>query len=134
MHRIDFPAGSTIRLTATALPDLAVHRWDLQVFDAVGSAAPRLTFGSQIGGRDCQQQVSIPAQDADCRLEVRSRHAVGDDWADDRCSVVDDTPNRLLLGFAGPSAPAPGKNDVSLSFAIVAGRRDLQGGAKPARQ
>ena len=120
MHRLDFCAGSAIRLTAAARSGSGPHRWDIDVFAKDdGASSPRMTFGSRIGGRDCQQQVSIPPQSVDCRVEVRSRHAVGDGWAADRCVVEEDTPSRLVLGcFANPSASPEGQGDVSLSFAF----------------
>jgi len=119
MHRLGLPAGSTIRLTASARPDIGVHRWGVRVFAAEGlaaSATPRLTYGSQIGGGDCEQRIDIPAQDTDCRLEAWSRHSIAEGWADDRCSVEDDTPSRLMIGFSDPSRPKARKDDVLLSF------------------
>ena len=78
MRSLDLPAGSTIRLTATARPNVARHRWDMLVFTAggPGDAHPRLTFGSEIGGDDREQRIDVPAQDKDCRVEVTSRHAI----------------------------------------------------------
>lgn len=123
MRRLDFPAGSTIRLTATASSEVGVHRWDVRIFTADGptaNPAPRLAYGSQIGGRDCEQRIDIPAQDADCRVEVSSgRHATAG-WQDDRCSIHEDTPSRLLMGFSDPSSPESRNNEVLLSFDFAA--------------
>jgi len=127
MHCLDLPAGSTIRLDATARADVGVHRWDVRVLTADAASAgspPRLAYGSQIGGRDREQRIQIPAQDADCRLEVRSRRAMAGGWQDDRPTVDQDTPSRLLIGFSDPASPTSHKNDVLLSFAFEAA--DLQ--------
>jgi hypothetical protein len=119
MHQLDFPAGSAIRMHATARPGVGLHRWGIRVLDA-GAAEPgataRLTYGSQIGAGDCEQRVDIPAQDADCRLEVWGRHAVAEGWKDDRCSVDDDTPSCLQIGFSDRALPHARKDDVLLSF------------------
>ncbi|HZZ34659.1 MAG TPA: hypothetical protein VFE03_02965 [Caulobacteraceae bacterium] len=127
MHCLDLPAGSTTRLDATARTDAGVHRWDVRVFTADAPSAgspPRLAYGSQIGGRDREQRIQIPAQDADCGLEVRSRHALAGGWHDDRPTIDEDMPTRLLIGLSNPSSPASHKNDVLLSFSIEAA--DLQ--------
>lgn len=119
MHHIDWPAGSTVRLHATARQDVGVHRWDIRVLDAGASghgATARLAYGSQIGAGDCEQRVDIPAQDADCRLEVRGRHAVTNGWKDDRCSMGDDSPSCLQIGFSDRALPYARKDDVLLSF------------------
>jgi len=102
MRRIDFPAGSAIRLTATARPDVGVHRWDVKVL-AIGDPpdpTPRLSYGSEIGGRDCEQRIDIPAQAVACSLEVASRHAIPGGWRGDYGSVEDDTPDGLVIGFS----------------------------------
>jgi hypothetical protein len=119
MHCLNFPAGSTIRLDATARADVGVHRWDIRVLDADApphGSTGRLTYGSQIGAGDCHQRVDIPAQDTDCRLEVCGRHAFDGGWKDDRCTVEDDTPGRLLIGFSDRALPFAHKDDVLLSF------------------
>jgi hypothetical protein len=122
MHSLGIPAGRIIWMTATSPRDESLHRWDMRVV-AVGASEPaRLTYGSQIGGRDCDQRVCIPAQDVDCRLEVASRHPVLGGWADDTCRVREDTPSELLLGFSGPLGGAEG--DVLLGFAIEAAERN----------
>jgi hypothetical protein len=123
MHLLDLPAGSAIRLTATARPDAGVHRWAVRIFAASGPAgdsAARLAYGSQIGGHDCEQRIDVPAQDADCRLEASSRHPVAGGWQDDQCSVDEDTPGHLALGFSNPSSPIAQEGDVLLSFAFRA--------------
>jgi hypothetical protein len=121
MHSLDMPAGSTMRLTATARSDVAAHRWDIRVFAAgAGAEAPRLVYGSHIGDGDRQQRVDIPAQDMDCRLEVRARHATtGGDWGDDKLTVIDDASGRLDLGFSDPSHAGAHDNDVVLSFVLT---------------
>lgn len=121
MHNLDMPAGSTIRLTATARPETDVHRWAVQVHGAgAGATTPaRVVYGAQIGGQDREQRVDIPAQDVDCRLEVRSQHALDDgEWRDDRLTVLDDTPSQLDIGFFNPARPGAHPNDVLLSFAF----------------
>jgi hypothetical protein len=119
MHSIDLPAGSSVRLTATARANAAEHRWDIRVLEATAprrDPTSRIEFGSRIGSGDCEQRVDIPAQDVDCRLEVDARHAVEGGWKDDRCSVQDDTPSRLQLGFADRSLPYSKTDDILLSF------------------
>lgn len=119
MHRLDLPAGSPVRLSATARIDSGPHRWAIQVFsdaDAAGASAPRLSYGSQIGGADREQRIDIPAQDVDCRLEIHSRHEIVGGWADDRCAVNEDTPALLALGFSDPGSPPSPEDDVRLSF------------------
>lgn len=126
MHLLSLPAGSKIRLNATTAPDRPVHRWDIRVLgaDTPESVAPRLTYASQIGGRDCEQRVEIPAQDIDCRLEVTSRHAAPDGWQDDRCRTGEDSPSHLLLGFSPPSSVSEA-DEVLLSFAFDGPRSTL---------
>lgn len=119
MHSLDLPAGSPVRLTATARPNLGVHRWGVRVLTSV-EAAPRLAYGSEIGGRDCEQGVDIPAQDADCRLEVWARHTTVGGWEDDQSTVTDDTPSRLQIGFSDPRSSAAQKDDLLLSFTFGA--------------
>ena len=122
MYHLALPAGSAIRLSASARPGLAVHRWDIRLLaaDDPGSPTthPRLAYGSQIGGLDCDQRISIPAQDVDCRLEVWSRHAAGRDWSNDHCSVGEDTPSHLLLGFSRRVQSADAGDEIALSFAF----------------
>lgn len=117
MHSLDVPAGSAIRLTATARSDRGVHRWDVQVFES-GQATPGLAYGSRIGGWDRHQRVDIPAQDHDRRLEVSSRSACGGGWEDDRASLHERAGGLVTVGFSGPSAPLGNGDDVVLSFAI----------------
>lgn len=105
------------RFSATARPDRGRHRWDVRVFDA-SNAAPRLTYGSCIGGRDVDQRVEFPPQAMDCRLEIRSSHETATGWADDRATCLDDTPDRLLIGFCDPARPGGPPDDVLLGFAF----------------
>ena len=123
MHSLDMPAGSTMRLTATARSDVAAHRWEVRVFAADARAeAPRLVYGSRIGDGDRQQRIDIPVQDMDCRLEVRARHATtGGVWGDDKLTVIADEPGRLDLGFSEASHPLAHDNDVMLSFLLTSG-------------
>ena len=123
MWIIDLPAGSTVRLTATARPDAGIHRWSVKVFaadDGDAGAASRAVYGAGIGGKDLRQLVDIPAQDTDCRLEVRSEHTAGDDWGDDRCVVDTRRLGAIKLGFFDPNATGAAMDDVSLSFVIRA--------------
>jgi hypothetical protein len=121
MHSLDMPAGSTMRLTATARSEAAAHRWEVRVFAADARAqAPRLVYGSRIGDGDRQQRIDIPAQDMDCRLEVRARHpTTGGDWGADKLTVIDDEPGRLDLGFSDASQGIAHDNDVMLSFVLT---------------
>lgn len=123
MHNLEMAAGSAIRLTATVRPGAGLHRWSVQVLRAgrAATAGPiRFVFASEIGGLDRHQRIEIPAQDADCRLEVTAQHA-GENghWLDDRLTVLDDTPDQLDLGFFDPERPAAHPNDVLLSFAFT---------------
>ncbi len=122
MHRLDLPAGSTIRFTATARADVAPHQWGIEVF-AIEASAPHLTYGSAIGGHDRDQRIDIPAQPGDCRLEVKSRHAVVGGWADDACTINEDTPGQLILGFSDASLPGVHRDDVVLNFVFKAPAR-----------
>jgi hypothetical protein len=118
MHRLTLPAGSTIRLTATARPHVGVHRWAMRLLaDDDSTLGPK--YGSKIGGYDCDQRVDVPVQDKDRRLEVSCRHAVPTGWEDNRSSVEDDTPARLVIGYCNPSSPTARKDDVLLSFAFA---------------
>lgn len=122
MHKMIMPTGSTVRLTATAGPQTGVHRWAVQVHGVGATAATpaRLVYGSQIGGQDREQRIDIPAQDIDCRLEVRGQHALdGGEWRDDRLTVLDDTPSQLDIGFFDPARAGAHPNDVLLSFAFA---------------
>lgn len=121
MHKLDMPAGSTIRLTATARYEVATHRWDVRVYVAGSGVQPaRLAYGSRIGDADRDQRIDIPAQDVDCRLEIGARHARADGgWGADELTVLDEAPGRLDLGFCDPSQPAAQDNDVLLSFALT---------------
>lgn len=123
MHNLEIPAGSTLRLTATARPDAGRHRWSVQVRRggrAATTGVTRLAFASEIGGPDRHQRIEIPPQDADCRLEVTAQHA-GENghWLDDRLTVLDDTPDQLDLGFFDARRPGAHPNDVLLSFAFT---------------
>ena len=126
MHYLDLPAGSAVRLQASARPGVALHRWDLRVIDA-GAAGPgalaRLTYGSAIGAGDSEQRVDIPAQDTACRLEVWGRHAVAGAWKDDRCSIEVDTPDCLQIGFSDRALALAQTDDVLLSFTFDRGGR-----------
>lgn len=119
MHYLDLPAGSAIRLHASAGPRVGPHRWDIRVLDA-GAAGPgataRTVYGSRIGAGDCEQRIDIPPQDTDCRLEVWGRHLVAGAWKDDLCSIETDTPGCLKIGFSDGALPLAGKDDVLLSF------------------
>jgi hypothetical protein len=121
MHYMDLPAGSSVRLHATAGPDVALHRWAVRVLDnAAAPGAPALlTFGSRIGAGDCEQRVDIPAQARDCRLEVWASHAAPGGWKDDRCTVEDDTPDGVEIGFSDRALPQARKDDVRLSFTLT---------------
>ena len=122
MHKLDMPAGSTVRLTATARPDVGIHRWAVQVHGAgvATATSARVVYGSQIGGLDCEQRIDIPAQDADCRLDVSAQHATeGGEWQDDRLTILDDTPSRLDIGFFNPARSVAHPNDLLLSFAFT---------------
>jgi hypothetical protein len=121
MNIIDMPAGSAIRLMVTARPDGGVHRWDVRMFAAPGGkadSATRLAYGSRIGGDDRQQQIDMPAQDTDCRLEVSCRHAASGGWDDDRCVADAETPGSFKLDFCDPGAPGARQDDVSLNFVV----------------
>jgi len=115
------PAGSTIRLLATARAEAAGHVWEVRVYAAGGGApAVRLAYGSRIGDGDRRQRIDIPAQDRDCSLEVSSRHATPDGArGDDKLTILDDAPGRLDLGFSDPSRPTAHDNDVVLSFSLT---------------
>ena len=121
MHHLTLPAGSTMRFTATARPLAGLHRWSMQIFDADEAAdrtLARLTYGSQIGDRDCDQRIDVPAQDRKCRVEISCRHAVAQSWEDDVVSVNHDTPALLVIGFSDPASRAAQADDVLLSFAF----------------
>lgn len=121
MHSLDLPAGSGIRLTATAKAGCGLHRWGVRVI-APGDEATsvRAAYGSAIGERDRDQRVDIPAQDVACTLQVSAHHAVADGWTTDRCSIQDDTPGELRLGFCDAARPGATPEDVVLSFAFIA--------------
>lgn len=125
MHHLTLPARSTMRFTATARRLAGLHKWSMQVFDAGdvsnGSLA-RLTYGSQIGERDCDQRIDVPAQDRECRVEVSCRHAVDQAWEDDVGSVEQDTPTLLVIGFCDPASSTAQADDVVLSFAFPQAR------------
>lgn len=124
MHRLDLPAGHRIRLIATARVGTGVHQWDLRLLTPGGEgSAPRLAFGSRIGEHDLDQRIDIPPQDVDCRVEIRSRHAARGGWEDDRCTIQEDTPDELRIGFCNAARPGSHPDDVLLSFAIGAPRR-----------
>lgn len=129
MHSLDLPAGSRIRLTATARPGTDLHRWDVRLVAAgelEAGGSPRLAYGSRIGVRDLDQRIDIPPQDVGCRLEIRSRHAGCEGgWQDDRCTVQDDTPSELRIGFCDAARPGALPDDVLLSFAFVPINRPL---------
>lgn len=116
MHRIEFPAGSAVRLTATARPDVGVHRWDVRVLTVGDPSTPTLAYGSEIGGRDCEQHIDIPAHHTARQLEIGSRHAAPGGWQNDYGSVEDDTPDGLLIGFSDAPARGARKDDVLLRF------------------
>jgi len=118
MHSLDLPAGSPIRLSATARPNIGMHRWDLRVLSH-DELAPVLIFGSQIGGLDREQHVDIPAQTVACRVEISVRHATVRGWQDDQGAVTEDTPDRLEIGFCDASSTAGRQADLSLSLVFT---------------
>jgi len=120
MHSLDLPAGPSIRLTAAARPNVGVHRWDLRITSASG---PTVAFGSQIGGLDRVQHVDIPAQSMACRVEISASHATVDGWLDDQWVVVEDTPNRLKIGFCNARSTTAQEDDVSVSLAFNGAKR-----------
>lgn len=122
MRRIDLPAGSRVRLAATARPDCGLHRWDIRVLSAGGEA--RMAYGSQIGGQDLDQRLEIPVQDVDCSLEVRSVHATLAGWVDDHIFVEDDTPNQLQIGFCDLGRPGARHDDVLMNFTFSGSARE----------
>jgi hypothetical protein len=122
MHNMNMAAGSTVRLTVTARPDAGLHRWGVHLRPVGGAAPtlPRLAYGSRVGNSDREQRIEIPAQDVDCWLEVWGSYAAaGGNWGDDRLTVIDDTPNRLEIGFSNPTRSAALLNDILLSFAFT---------------
>jgi hypothetical protein len=123
MHRLDLPAGHRIRLSATARVGTGLHQWDLRLTSGEEGSVTLLAFGSQIGEHDLDQRIDIPPQDVDCRVEIRSRHAARDGWKDDRCTIQEDTPDELRIGFCNAARPGSRPDDVLLSFAIGAPRR-----------
>ena len=119
MNHIDLPAGTVIRLTATARPRLALHHWDMRIFaadDMRPDARARLSYGSQIGGRDCDQRINVPIQDQDCRIEVTCGRLQASGLQDQQGSEEDDTPDHLVIGFADAPASESSADDVVLSF------------------
>jgi hypothetical protein len=124
MHSLNLPAGASILLTATARPKVGVHRWGVRVLTSA-TCTPRMTFGSDIGGRDCEQRIDIPAQTADCRVEIwAGRPAVGG-WNNDRSVITNDTPSRLQIGFSHRGASRTQEPDVLLNFAFGGADRSL---------
>ena len=75
-----------------------------------------LAFGSQIGGLDRVQHVDIPAQALSCRLEISARHKTVDGWVDDQGAILEDTPNRLEIGFRDGGSTGAQEDDLSLSL------------------
>ncbi len=129
MHSLNLPAGSPVRLHATAGPEVGLHRWTVRVFETgapLDGMVTRLTYGSRIGAGDCEQRVDIPAQDVDCRIEVAASHASGTGWKDDRSSIEEDSPNCLQIGFSDRTSPFDGRDDVLLSFTFE--RRETAAG------
>lgn len=121
MPALVVPAGASVQVTAVARPDWSLHRWEIAVRPAAGGVA-RLTFGSEIGGRDVHQRIDIPAQDVECRLEIESRHETAQGWKSDRAASQEDTPDQLSIGFCDASRSGARPDDVLLSFAF--GSRD----------
>lgn len=124
MHSLNLPAGSRVRLHATAGAEVGLHRWAVRVLEAGASRDgldARLTYGSRIGAGDCEQRIDIPAQDVDCRIEVDASHASGAGWKDDRSSIEEDTPNCLQIGFSDRALAFARTDDVLLTFTFVRG-------------
>lgn len=124
MHSLNLPAGSRVRLHATAGAEVGLHRWAVRVLE-VGASQDgldaRLTYGSRIGAGDCEQRIDIPAQDVDCRIEVDASHASRAGWKDDRSSIEEDTPNCLQIGFSDRALAFARTDDVLLTFTFVRG-------------
>ena len=59
----------------------------------------------------------------DCRVEIFSRHIARNGWEDDRCTIQQDTPDELRVGFCDAAKPGSHPGDVLLSLAIGAPRR-----------
>lgn len=125
MHSLEIPAGSAIRLTATSAASAGAHRWDVRLVvagDLAAAPSVRAVFGSAIGNLDRDQRIDIPAQDVACTLQVSAHHPVAGGWTADRCTVEDDTPSELRLGFSDAARPGARRDDVVLSFAFLAAR------------
>lgn len=124
MRSLNLPAGSPVRLHATAGPEVGLHRWAVRVLEAgapLDGLVPRLTYGSRIGAGDCEQRVDIPAQDVDCLIEVDASHASGAGWKEDRSSIEEDTLNCLQIGFSDRGLAFARRDDVLLTFTFVRG-------------
>jgi hypothetical protein len=68
--------------------------------------------------------VDIPALDVACTLQVSAHHPVADGWTADQCTICDDTPSELQLGFCDAARSGATLDDVLLRFAfLVADRR-----------
>jgi hypothetical protein len=123
MFSLDIPAGSRIHLTAAARANcIMVHRWHVRLRLAdyqTAALAPPLGYGSRIGGSHREQQIDIPAQTADYRLDVSASHQNGSAWEEDYLATWRKTPVLLLLAFGSPSS-APCQPDVLLSFHLTA--------------
>src|SRR6185437_15470943 len=117
------PAGSHISLSATAGAATQVGRWDVRMFPADRAApgsAPRLTYGSQIGGLDRDQRVEIPLQDVDCTLEVDASRRFDGVWEADQSQVIRETPALLELGFGVSASSIGDDSSILLSFRFYA--------------
>ncbi len=123
MYSLTMPIACPVRLIATARAGVDVHRWAVRVVAVGGGDAPKLSYGSHIGGLDRDQRIDIPAQDIDCRLEVAASHWNGNGWEEDRPVVSSDTPSMLELGFDAPGASATHEPDILLSFDFKAAVR-----------
>ena len=118
MQRLDVPADSVIRLAATAQADGGLHRWEVRRFGAgdPADAAPRLSYGSKIGGDDRMQRVGFPAQLGEAWLEVDCRNAPGDGGDDDRPFLDDSACGVVAVGFLRPEGQADG---VLIGFSFI---------------
>lgn len=119
MHRLALPAGASVRLTATAKPDLTQHRWEVVVRGGDGQV--RAAYGSRIGGRDIDQRVDIPARSEACSLEVAAFHAFDGAWVADHLSVEASGASEFRLGYCELTRAGSQHDDVLLAFVVSDG-------------
>lgn len=119
MHSMSLPPGLGARLTIRTTPNAPKsHHWAVAVFPAGErtTSVPSLSYRSDPANLDLSREIEIPAQAADCRVEVSSRSESVQGETEDRLTVRVDAPDTLVIGVTAAGSAVSDLDDLLLSF------------------